>query len=141
MMSDNRKIGTGLLALGGLFIFFGVLLLFEPGLLAMGDVLFLAGITMTIGPRRTFVFFFKRKQWRGNLFFFGGMVLVLIRWPVLGMVLQVFGFLNLFGPFIPIAILALRQTPIIGNILDLPMVSTVVNQLAGSASRSKRPPV
>ena len=37
MMSDNRKIGTGLLALGGLFIFFGVLLLFEPGLLAMGE--------------------------------------------------------------------------------------------------------
>ena len=56
--------------------------------LMLGDVLFLAGITMTIGPRRTFVFFFKRKQWRGNLFFFGGMVLVLIRWPVLGMVLQ-----------------------------------------------------
>lgn len=36
MMSDNRKIGTGLLALGGIFIFFGVLFFFESGLLAMG---------------------------------------------------------------------------------------------------------
>lgn len=54
-----------------------------------GDVLFLAGITMTIGVRRTLVFFFKRKQVRGNLFFFGGIALVFLRWPVIGMGLQV----------------------------------------------------
>ena len=54
-----------------------------------GDVLFLSGITMTIGARRTFVFFFKRKQLRGNLFFFGGVVLVFFRWAVIGMGLQV----------------------------------------------------
>lgn len=69
---------------------------------AAGDVLFLAGITMTIGIRRTFVFFFKRKQLRGNLFFFTGIVLVFFRWAVIGMVLQVssnkarqYGFLNM----------------------------------------------
>ncbi len=56
---------------------------------AAGDVLFLAGITMTIGVRRTFVFFFKRKQVRGNLFFFAGIVLVFCKWAVIGMVLQV----------------------------------------------------
>lgn len=56
-----------------------------------GDVLFLSGITMTIGARRTFVFFFKRKQMRGNLFFFGGVVLVFFRWAVIGMGLQVRG--------------------------------------------------
>lgn len=54
-----------------------------------GDVLFLSGITMTIGPRRTFFFFFKRKQLRGNLFFFGGMLLVFFRWVFTGMILQV----------------------------------------------------
>lgn len=54
-----------------------------------GDVLFLSGITMTIGPRRTFLFFFKRKQLRGNLFFFGGMLLVFFRWVFTGMILQV----------------------------------------------------
>ena len=54
-----------------------------------GDVLFLAGITMTIGVRRTLVFFFKRKQARGNLCFFSGIALVFLRWAVIGMVLQV----------------------------------------------------
>lgn len=37
MMSDNRKIGTGLLALGGIFLFLGVILFFDAGLLAMGE--------------------------------------------------------------------------------------------------------
>ncbi|CAM9112013.1 unnamed protein product [Scytosiphon promiscuus] len=141
MMTDNRKIGTGLLALGGLFLFLGVVLLFDAGLLAMGDVLFLAGITMTIGVRRTLVFFFKRKQVRGNLFFFGGIALVFLRWPVIGMGLQAFGFLNLFGPFIPIAVQALRTTPVLGNLLNLPVVSTLVDKLAGSNSRGRRAPV
>lgn len=52
-------------------------------------MLFLAGITMTIGVRRTLVFFFKRKQMRGNLCFFSGIALVFLRWAVIGMVLQV----------------------------------------------------
>lgn len=141
MMSENRQIGTGLLALGGIFLFLGMLLFFDPGLLAIGDVLFLSGITMTIGARRTFVFFFKRKQMRGNLFFFGGVVLVFFRWAVIGMGLQLVGFLNLFGPFIPIAVQAMRQTPVLGNILSLPIVSPIVDKLAGSSSSGRRAPV
>eukprot|EP00904_Undaria_pinnatifida_P008155 jgi/Undpi1/446/HiC_scaffold_1.g00442.m1 len=141
MMSENRQIGTGLLALGGIFLFLGMLLFFDPGLLAIGDVLFLSGITMTIGARRTFVFFFKRKQLRGNLFFFGGVVLVFFRWAVIGMGLQLIGFLNLFGPFIPIAVQAMRQTPVLGNFLSLPIVSPIVDKLAGSSSSGRRAPV
>lgn len=86
---DNKKLGTGLLVLGFIFLLLGVVLFFDAGLLAIGDVLFLSGITLTIGPRRTMVFFFKRKQLRGNVFFFGGIFLVLIRWAFVGMILQV----------------------------------------------------
>lgn len=88
-IDDNKKIGTGLLILGFVFLFMGVILFFDANLLAVGDVLFLSGITLTIGPRRTFVFFFKRKQLRGNVFFFGGMLLVLMRWAFVGFTLQV----------------------------------------------------
>eukprot|EP00611_Tribonema_gayanum_P028375 TRINITY_DN7280_c0_g1_i2.p3 TRINITY_DN7280_c0_g1~~TRINITY_DN7280_c0_g1_i2.p3 ORF type:complete len:101 (-),score=32.19 TRINITY_DN7280_c0_g1_i2:76-378(-) len=88
-LDDNKKMGTGLLILGFVFLFMGVILFFDANLLALGDVLFLTGITMTIGARRTFVFFFKRKQLRGNLFFFGGILLVLVRWAFVGMILQV----------------------------------------------------
>lgn len=38
MMSDNRKVGTGLLSLGGIFILLGVLLFFDAALLAMGEM-------------------------------------------------------------------------------------------------------
>lgn len=54
---------------------------------------------------------------------------------------QVIGFLNLFGPFIPIAVQALRATPVLGNVLSLPIVSTLVDKLAGSSSRARRAPV
>ncbi|CAN0010751.1 unnamed protein product [Phaeothamnion confervicola] len=130
-MDDNKKIGTGLLILGFIFIFLGVVLFFDAGLLAIGDILFLTGITLTIGLQRTLVFFFKRKQLRGNLFFFGGIILVLLRWAFIGLVLQVFGFLNLFGPFIPIAVEAMRSTPVLGSILALPGISGMVDKLAG----------
>ena len=49
MISDNAKIGTGLLALGIGFLFLGMLFLFDSAMLALGDVLFLLGLTMTIG--------------------------------------------------------------------------------------------
>lgn len=88
-LDDNRKIGTGLLVLGFVFLFLGVILFFDAGLLTIGDFLFLMGITMTIGVRRTFVFFSKRKQLRGNICFFGGILLVLFRWAFVGMILQV----------------------------------------------------
>lgn len=40
MISDNRKLGTGLLALGGIFLFLGMLFFFDSALLAMGTILF-----------------------------------------------------------------------------------------------------
>ena len=49
MISDNAKIGTGLLALGIGFLFLGMLFLFDSAMLALGDILFLLGLTMTIG--------------------------------------------------------------------------------------------
>lgn len=44
MIADNTKIGTGLLAMGAIFLFFGVVFLFEPGLLAMGEMLLLVAM-------------------------------------------------------------------------------------------------
>ncbi len=38
MMTDNRKVGTGLLSLGGIFLLLGVLLFFDAALLAMGEM-------------------------------------------------------------------------------------------------------
>jgi hypothetical protein len=91
MVSDNTKIGTGLMFLGFTFLFLGVLFLFDSTLLALGDILFLVGLTLTIGASRTLRFFSRKDRIRGIIAFFGGVTLVLFRWPIIGMILQVYG--------------------------------------------------
>jgi len=91
MVSDNTKIGTGLMFLGFTFLFLGVLFLFDSTLLALGDILFLVGLTLTIGASRTLRFFSRKDRIRGIIAFFGGVMLVLFRWPIIGMILQVYG--------------------------------------------------
>ena len=56
---------------------------------------------------------------------------MLFRYPMIGMLLQGFGFLNLFGSFFPVAVTFMRAMPVLGNILNLPVVSDIVDKLAG----------
>lgn len=60
----KTEIGVGLTAFGVLFTFLGVAFFFDRGLLAMGNVLFLSGVALTIGPRATLRFFTRRKNMR-----------------------------------------------------------------------------
>lgn len=122
---DLRKIGIGLTAFGVAFTGLGVLFLFEKGLLAMGNVLFLAGVTLIIGPSRSVRFFFQKKKAKGSLFFFVGMFLVLIGWPVVGVGFELFGFFALFGDFVPVVISFCRRMPVVGNLLNLPPIKRV----------------
>lgn len=95
---DNRKIGVGLTGFGALFLFLGILFFFDHALLALGNVLFLAGIVLLIGTGRTIKFFFGRPdKLRGTICFLGGIFIVLIGWPFIGMLIEAFGILNLFG--------------------------------------------
>ncbi len=52
---------------------------------------------MIIGFERTFRFFFQRYKLKGTALFFGGISLVLIGWPVIGMIIEFYGFFLLFG--------------------------------------------
>lgn len=122
MISDNTKIGTGLLAGGIALLFLGCLFLFDPALLALGDILFLIGLTMTIGPSRTFRFFSRKDRIRGIISFFGGIFMVFMRWGMIGMILQFYGLVYLFGQFFPIISQSMQDTPIIGDIFKIQMV-------------------
>ena len=113
------EIGIGLTTFGVAFLLLGVLLLFDKGLLAIGNVsvsgrsaeqkqlndtttpvhqiLFLSGLGFIIGYERTFWFFFQKHKWKGSGFFFLGIFVVFIGWPVVGMCLEIYGFIQLFG--------------------------------------------
>jgi hypothetical protein len=69
-------------------------------LLVVAQLLFLLGITLLIGFKKTLIFFKRPSKLRGTGCFLGGILLVLVGWPVVGMVVEVFGILNLFGNFV-----------------------------------------
>ncbi|XP_063095765.1 vesicle transport protein GOT1A isoform X3 [Cavia porcellus] len=102
-ISEGQKIGVGITGFGVFFILFGILLYFDSVLLAFGNLLFLTGLSFIIGLRRTFSFFFQRHKLKGTSFFLGGVAIVLLRWPLLGMLLETYGFFSLFKGFFPVA--------------------------------------
>ncbi|KAI7867149.1 vesicle transport protein [Spinellus fusiger] len=122
-LSDSQKIGVGLTAFGLFFMLLGVMMLFDGGLLAIGNVLFLCGITAIIGPKNTVAFFTRREKLRGTACLAGGIFLVLSKYPFLGFILEIFGILNLFGDFFPVVFGFVKRLPVIGPILSQPMLS------------------
>lgn len=143
MISDNTKIGVLMVGLGVLFLFLGIILFFDSGLLAIGNILFLAGIPFIIGFSRTLQFLNPARQGktRGIVCFWLGVFLVLWRWPMIGMVIEIVGMVEIFGTFLPIVLNFLRSVPYVGTVLQLPVVDRAVNFLAGAGKRQARPPV
>ncbi|KAI8067985.1 putative GOT1-membrane protein required for ER to Golgi transport [Gongronella butleri] len=132
-MSDSQKIGAALTGFGVFFMFLGVMSFFDAGLLAIGNILFIAGITLTIGVRRSSDFFTQRSRLRGTICFAVGVVMVFCKWAVLGMVVEVFGILNLFGDFFPMLFAFLRRLPFIGSVLNHPGVDSVIRRFSSSS--------
>jgi len=139
-LTDMQMIGVVLTGFGVGFMLLGVLLFFDSGLLAIGNILFLSGLTLVIGITKTFYFFARPQKLRGTLCFFGGIFFIFIRWPVVGFFIELFGFVNLFGDFFPVIISFLRSLPLIGPFLRAPYIAPVVDRLSG-AYRSKELPV
>jgi len=65
----------------------------------MGNILFLVGISLLLGPQRTFLFFARKQKWRGSLAFLVGITLILLRWPLVGFLVEIYGIFVLFGEF------------------------------------------
>lgn len=63
----------------------------------MGNVLFLSGVSLVIGAQRSVRFFFQKQRAKGSALFFGGIALVLIGYAKIGIFVEAFGFVNLFG--------------------------------------------
>ncbi|XP_076124591.1 vesicle transport protein GOT1A [Alosa pseudoharengus] len=127
-ITEFQKIGVGLTGFGVFFLLFGVLLYFDSVLLAFGNVLFLTGLAFIIGLRRTAHFFFQRQKLKASTFFLGGVALVLLRWPVIGMAVESYGFVLLFKSFFPMAF------GFLGSLMNIPYLSSFLINLSGSSS-------
>ncbi|EEC13827.1 vesicle transport protein GOT1B isoform X3 [Ixodes scapularis] len=135
-ITDFQKIGVGLAGFGVAFLFLGVLLFFDKGLLALGNILFLCGLAFVIGLERTFRFFFQRHKLRGTLAFFGGIFVVIFGFPLIGIIIETYGFVLLFSGFFPVVINFLRRIPVLGYVLNLPFLGAFLDRLSGDKNRS-----
>ena len=115
--TGNRKIGLPLLAIGGALTILGASLFFNKTLMRLGNLFFVAGVPVTLGPGRTAGYFFQPKKARATACLAAGVMLVFIGWPIFGIILEGFGLLNLFGNMFPMAMMILKQMPVIGPLL------------------------
>nr|XP_020653732.1 vesicle transport protein GOT1A [Pogona vitticeps] len=127
-ITELQKIGVGLMGFGLFFLLFGMMLYMDAVLLAFGNILFLSGLAVIIGLRRTFSFFFQKPKLKGTSFFLGGIVIVLLKWPLLGMLLEIYGFINLFRSFFPIAF------GFLGSLVNIPFLSKMFQKIGDTSS-------
>jgi hypothetical protein len=108
----NRKLGFGLSIAGGLVTSMGVIFFFNSFFLRVGNILFLSGLPMIVGPGRTVAYFTNSSRLRATVTLLFGMFLVVFAgWPITGLLVEIFGFLNLFGNLFPLLRVFLRQIP------------------------------
>ncbi|KMZ68747.1 Protein transport protein GOT1 [Zostera marina] len=135
-MNDRKKIGLGLTGFGVFFSFLGIIFFFDRGLLAMGNILFLSGVMLTIGLKSTMQFFTKRKNYVGTMSFGVGFFLVLCGWAFVGMILEAYGFIVLFSGFWPTLSVFLQRIPFLGWVFQQPFFTSLFDR-----NRAKRVPV
>ncbi|WVY94261.1 hypothetical protein V8G54_033349, partial [Vigna mungo] len=115
-------IGLGLTGFGIFFSFLGVMFFFDKGLLAMGNILFVSGVSLTIGLKSTMQFFMKRSNFKGTISFGIGFIILILGWPILGMIVESYGFIVLFSGFWPTLAVFIQKIPVLGWLFQQPYI-------------------
>ncbi|KAF2432845.1 Got1-domain-containing protein [Tothia fuscella] len=133
-LTDTQKIGVAFCSGGGFFLLGGVMLFFDRAMLAMGNILFLAGLTLIIGLQKTALFFARRQKWKGTAAFTAGILLILLRWPLIGFVVELYGIFVLFGDFFMTIAGFIGNVPVVG-----PYIAKALEAIAGQRRSDSLP--
>ena len=134
--NDATKIGVALCGLGGFFTFIGVMMFLDAAMLTMGNLLFVAGVALVMGPIRCKAYFLERRRLRATACFFSGITMVMLGWCFIGLLVQGFGWLNLFGNFFPMVSRLLEALPVVGPVMRLPFMQMLLERLDVGARRN-----
>jgi hypothetical protein len=83
-------------------------------------------------------FFTRRDRLRGIISFFGGIVLVFLRWGMFGMILQLYGLIYLFGQFFPIVAASMKDIPVLGALFRMPAMESFFASFGGGGGGGSR---
>ncbi|XP_058557967.1 LOW QUALITY PROTEIN: vesicle transport protein GOT1B-like [Neofelis nebulosa] len=137
-LPDTQRIGVGLTGYGVFFLFFGMILLFDKALLAIGNVLFVTSLAFAIGLQRTFRVFFQKHNMKATRFFLGGIFVVLVGWPFVGMIFEIYDFFLVFRGFFPMVTGFIRRVPVLGFLLNLHGIRSFVDKVGESNNMVER---
>ncbi|RYR49810.1 hypothetical protein Ahy_A07g036327 isoform A [Arachis hypogaea] len=125
----------GLLAMGNLSLEVVIEFGFDPSLKLVSGfsvaliwtpnfhlILFISGVSLTIGVKSTMQFFTKRSNFKGSISFGIGFLILIMGWPILGMIIEAYGFIVLFSGFWPTLAVFLQKIPILGWLFQQPYV-------------------
>lgn len=127
--SDMTKMGIFLTSAGVFFMFLGVLFFLDSSLLTLGNLLFVTGSVLVMGLERCKTFFFAIHRLRATACFGVGIALVMLGWCFVGLLVEGFGVLNLFGNFFPMALRVLEMAPVVGPLMRSAPVQRVLSLL------------
>ncbi len=100
----------------------------------LSQILFLLGLTLIIGLQKTAVFFARRQKLKGTAAFAGGITLILLRWPLIGFLVELYGIFVLFGDFFATVASFAGNIPVVG-----PYIELVLNRLRGGRGNTDLP--
>lgn len=120
-LSDHQKFGAGFCAASAIFFLLGLTLFFDRACLSMANILFLIGITLLMGTRRTLAFFANKEKYRGTACFFLGIMLILAKWTIVGLLVELYGIFGLFKDVFGVVVGFIGSVPVVGPYLEGPL--------------------
>jgi len=107
---------------------------FDRAMLAMGNILFILGLTLIIGIQKTVVFFARKQKLKGTAAFIAGIALILLRWPLIGFLVELYGIFVLFGDFFATIASFAGNIPVVG-----PYIEQALNRASGGRRNAELP--
>ncbi|KAJ5833928.1 hypothetical protein N7474_002239, partial [Penicillium riverlandense] len=106
----------------------------SDSILTAVQILFLIGLTLIIGFQKTMVFFSRPQKLKGTAAFTAGIILILLRWPLTGFLIELYGLFILFGDFLVTIGQFAGNIPVVG-----PYIQRGLEILAGGRSNAELP--
>jgi len=86
--------------------------------------------------QKTLAFFARRQKLKGTAAFVAGIALILLRWPLIGFCVELYGIFILFGDFLATIASFISNVPYVG-----PLIAPVLEKIGAATKRNSELPV